>query len=144
MKRLILLAVVLVVGCANYGMPSDAEVEAFQNYLSREYAKIDSIMKSFEGDHFFSAIATLGPYDEEIDDGQGGKILIWRIKLQTHLPGSVIVTELPTIKTTTARFNAPQTKEFEDFRMIWVDNKGIVYKTAWKGLGVRSIPAQLK
>lgn len=145
MKRTIFAALILFAGCTAFsGMPSEQEVEAFQKYLKREHAKIDSTMKSFEGKHFFDMLAEMGPHDEEMEDGQGGKILIWKITLKRTAPGQVTTYSIPPSEITTTQIYMPETTEWEDYRMAWVDKNGIVYKTAWKGLGVSEIPAQIK
>lgn len=107
-------------------------------------AVVNSQMKSWEGCNVNDLIASWGPPQQTMSDGQGGQILIYSQVKQWTTPGYVTTTSNANVYggpynaygtgTSQTVYNPPQTSGYCAQRMFWVNSNGTIYKWAWKGL----------
>lgn len=107
-------------------------------------AAVNQKMQSWDGKHYNDLIANWGAPQEVLDDGQGGKILIFSAQRTFTSPayststatgsGSLIGTNYyGSARGTTTSYPA-QSSGYTASRMFWVNKDGYVYRWAWKGL----------
>jgi len=152
MKSIVTAALIsILIGCTSTRPPYPPPYQAPKGYVwmfdgELSLIKIkynvgssimDSTMGALEGRDFSDALAYLGPYDEEMSDDKGGRILVWRKTTTSTTPGSVRsstwYSENIDHERTTATITMPKIREDESWRMVWVDQEGIIYRTAWEG-----------
>ena len=107
-------------------------------------ASINKTMQSWMGHHQSDLIASWGPPQQIMDDGQGGKIFIYFSTRTftspghstTTVTGSAYGTEHYTYGSATGytTYAPPQTSSYNAYRMFWVDKNGYIYRWAWRGL----------
>jgi hypothetical protein len=124
MKRiLITLLLVMLTGCA---------------------ARINKTMASWQGSHYSNVIARWGPPDQVFADGSGGRVLVWTRTRSYTTPASSTTqtTGTATIAgdtvygsaTSHTVYNPAQTYSWKAYRMFWVNQSGVIYRWAWRGL----------
>ena len=107
-------------------------------------ARINNMMRSWEGQHYSDLIARWGPPQQVFDDGSDGRILIYTQVREWTSPGkSTTYTEgRATIyddyiwgsATSRTTYQPSQTYGCTAHRMFWISKKGYIYRWAWKGL----------
>jgi hypothetical protein len=99
-------------------------------------AMVDKSMSSWMGHDQSDLIASWGPPQQIMDDGQGGKIFVYASTRSFTTPGSATTTVYGTPYAATAytTYRPPQTSSYNASRMFWIDQNGRVYRWAWKGL----------
>ena len=109
-------------------------------------ALIDKQMESWMGHHQSDLIASWGPPQQVMDDGQGGKIFVYTYTRsrtspatakteysgRAHSYGNGLSTRLKGTSTTT--FTPATTTTYTKRRMFWIDSNARIYRWAWKGL----------
>jgi hypothetical protein len=107
-------------------------------------ASIDKTMESWMGNHQSDLIASWGPPQQVLDDGQGGKIFVYSTTRSYTSPGSATTNMTGSAygigntvygnATSYTTYNPPQTSSYNAYRMFWIDGNGRIYRWAWKGL----------
>jgi hypothetical protein len=107
-------------------------------------ASINKTMQSWMGHHQSDLIASWGPPQQIMDDGQGGKIFIYSTTRTftspghstTTVSGSAYGTGSYAYGTATGHttYTPPQTSSYNAYRMFWIDKNGYIYRWAWRGL----------
>ena len=115
-------------------------------------ARVNKVMESWEGAHVSDLIASWGPPQQIMNDGAGGKIYVWNQTRSFTSPGYATTTttgqatgQATTYGSTTygnaqgsqhsqTTYTPPQTTEYTASRMFWVNNSGVIYRWAWRGL----------
>lgn len=100
---------------------------------------VSAIMKSWEGNHFSDLIASWGPPQQVMDDGQGGKIFVYASNrtftspghATTTTTGSVYGSSISAYSTTT--YTPPTSFGYTAYRIFWINDSGYIYRWAWKG-----------
>ena len=98
-------------------------------------SEINKTMQSWVGHHSSEVIAAWGPPSRVLDDGSGGKLLIWEYGRSYTTPGYATtqpygVMSHPYYQTT---YQPPQTSGYTASRTFWVNAEGVIYNWAWKG-----------
>lgn len=107
-------------------------------------ARINKVMKSWQGQHFTVLIGSWGPPQQVFDDGGGGRIFIYTQQRQWTTPGSSTTTirgnatvlgnnVWGSAKSTTT-YNPSQTHGYKAYRMFYINKDGFIYNWAWRGL----------
>jgi len=99
-------------------------------------AHMNKVMSSWMGHHSSHLIASWGPPQRVLDDGSGGKIMVWEQVRTFTTPGQATtqpygILSNPSYQTT---YYPPQTTGYSASRTFWVNSEGIIYNWAWKGL----------
>ena len=89
-------------------------------------ASIDNTMKSWMGHNQSDLIASWGPPQQVMDDGQGGKILVYTAQRNFTTPGTATTSFSGSSAQTT--YNPPQTSSCAAHRMFWVSADGVMYR----------------
>ena len=107
-------------------------------------AAINNQMSSWVGNNVNDLIASWGPPQETMSDGQGGQILIYSSARTWTTPGqattntygqaNVYGNSVYGSATSTTTYNPPQTSGYQAQRMFWADSNGTIYRWSWKGL----------
>ncbi len=115
-------------------------------------AAINKTMESWMGHNINDLIASWGPPEQSMPDGQGGQILIYAQTRQWTNPGHATTNTYGTANTygnyngntyrgntygsatSTTTYTPPQTYGYNAQRMFWVDNNGTIYRWSWRGL----------
>lgn len=107
-------------------------------------ASISETMETWVGHHQSDLIASWGPPQQVLDDGQGGKILVYTEIRSFTAPGSATTTVTGSTygygntaygrATGYTTYNPPQTTSYDASRTFWVDQNGRIYRWSWKGL----------
>lgn len=109
-------------------------------------ARINQMMASWMGLHYSDLIAQWGPPQQVLDDGSGGRILVYTAVRRYSTPGHAVTTYDPGIGGTGfmgvniggpssyTTYTPPQTFESVSYRTFWVDPQGVIYRWAWRGL----------
>ena len=107
-------------------------------------ASIDKTMESWMGHHQSDLIASWGPPQQVMDDGQGGKIFVYAATRSFTSPGTSTTTVTGSAygygntaygsATGYTTYNPPQTTSYDAYRMFWIDSNGRIYRWAWRGL----------
>ena len=105
---------------------------------------IDKTMASWMGHDQSDLIANWGPPQQVMDDGQGGKIFVYTTTRSYTSPGTSTTTVTGSAHvygdtaygTATGKtiYYPPQTTSYNANRMFWIDQRGRIYRWAWKGL----------
>lgn len=102
-------------------------------------ARINQQMASWMGSSYSDLVAAWGPPARALDDGAGGKILVYA----KTSPGEATTTYDPGIGGTgfmgvnlfgpssQTTYTPPQVVAY---RMFWINSQGRVYRWAWRGL----------
>jgi hypothetical protein len=107
-------------------------------------AAIDKKMASWQGESANNLIASMGPPDAVLDDGEGGKILVYTAQRTFSSPGystsyatgtgtAIGSTYYGSAQGTTI-YSPGHTSAYKASRMFWVNKEGYIYRWAWKGL----------
>ena len=111
-------------------------------------ATINKTMSSWMGHNVNDLIASWGPPQQIMSDGQGGQILIYSSARTYTTPGQATTNTYGTANaygnsnyvnvygsaTSTTTYNPPQTSGYTAQRMFWADRNGRLYRWSWKGL----------
>ncbi len=113
---------------------------------------INEEMASWVGYNANDLIASWGPPQQTMSDGQGGVILIYSQVRQWTTPGQAETNIYGTADTygniydniysantygrvtSYTTYTPPETYGYNAYRMFWVDKNGKIYRWAWKGL----------
>ena len=109
---------------------------------------INKKMASWMGHNVNDLIASWGPPQQTMSDGQGGQILIYSQARQWTTPGQSTTSTTGTANvygnvysahgygtsTSQTTYNPPQTSGYSAQRMFWVDQDGRIYRWSWRGL----------
>ena len=109
---------------------------------------INKKMASWVGHNVNDLIASWGPPQQTMSDGQGGQILTYSQARQWTTPGQSTTSTTTTANvyggvysahgsgqgTSRTTYNPPKTYGYNTQRMFWVDKNGRIYRWAWKGL----------
>lgn len=106
--------------------------------------RMNSIMRSWEGQHFSILLMSWGPPQQVYDDGQGGRILIWTVARQWTTPGIATTTTTASAQAwanqvwgqaqSFTTYRAPITTGYTAYRMFQTDSRGIIVRWSWRGL----------
>jgi len=103
-------------------------------------AEVNKEMASWVGHDQNELIARWGPPQQVLDDGNGGKILVFTQTRSFTSPGTATTTVNGSIygsgynATANTTYSPPTTTSYNAARMFWVNSSGIVYRWAWRGL----------
>lgn len=99
-------------------------------------SRVNKVMDSWMGHHFSELVASWGPPQQTLDDGDGGRIMVWAADRSYAVPGRATTTanEYGGMLTAQTTYTPAQTHGWKAYRMFWVDRDGRVYKWAWRGL----------
>lgn len=107
-------------------------------------SRINETMESWVGHHQSDLIASWGPPQQIMDDGSGGRILIYTQNRTFTSPGTATTTTTGSAygagntvygnATSTTTYNPPRTSGYQANRMFWVNSNGRIYRWSWKGL----------
>ena len=105
---------------------------------------LNETMESWVGHHRSDLIASWGPPQQVMDDGQGGEIFVYTTARSFTTPGTSTTTVAgsaygygnTTYGTATGQtiYNPPQTTSYNAHRMFWIDQSGRIYRWSWKGM----------
>lgn len=113
---------------------------------------INKTMESWMGHNVNDLIASWGPPQQTMSDGQGGQILIYSQSRQWQTPGQATTNTYGSANTSgniygntytgntygsarsTTTYTPPQTYGYAAQRLFWVNSNGIIYRWSWKGL----------
>ena len=121
---------------------------------------INKTMDSWMGHNVNDLIASWGPPQQTMSDGQGGQILVYSNAVQWTTPGRAVTNSYGNTNTygnlnantygqntygtysgntygsgtATTTYTPPQTHGYQRQRMFWVDRNGRIYRWSWKGL----------
>jgi hypothetical protein len=106
-------------------------------------ARMNRVMSSWVGNSYGNVIAAWGPPDQVLDDGSGGKILVYTRVRSYTAPGTATTQTSGTAAangstlygtaTSTTTYTPGQTYSWKIYRMFWLDKNGIVYRWSWRG-----------
>ena len=102
--------------------------------------RMNETMKTWEGHHYSHLIERWGPPTQVLDDGAGGKIYCYQSSISYTTPGSSYTTGNTNVLGSMAYYRGntvhipPQTRQYDRFRMFWVNPDGYIYKWSWQGL----------
>ncbi len=107
-------------------------------------ARVNRVMRSWEGNHFSNLIASWGPPDQVFEDGSGGPIFVYTATRSYTTPGAA-TTQTTGSATATGNtvwgsatshttYNPSMTYQWKVYRMFWVNGDGVIYRWAWRGL----------
>lgn len=114
-------------------------------------ASVNKSMASWMGNNVNNLVASWGPPQQTMSDGQGGQILIYTQTRQWTNPGQATTNTYGQANTSgsyygntysgntygsaksTTTYTPPQTHGYSAQRMFWVDSNGRIYRWAWKG-----------
>ena len=120
---------------------------------------INKQMQSWVGANVNDLIASWGPPQQTMPDGEGGQILIYAENRTWTMPGKAVTTTTGFANTSgnintntygnqthgnisgntygnaqsTTTYTPPQTTGYTAQRMFWADSKGIIYRWSWRG-----------
>jgi hypothetical protein len=115
-------------------------------------AMIDKKMASWVGRNVNDLIASWGPPQQTMSDGQGGQVLIYSQAKTWTTPGQATTNTYGNANTygniygntyqgntygsatSTTTYTPPQTSGYNAQRMFWADKDGRIYRWSWKGL----------
>jgi hypothetical protein len=133
---LITLVLLLFISCATESQNYQALLKEWNEVQSQLISKT----KYCEGKHYNVVINWLGPPSQTLDDGQGGKILIFTKQKTSVTPGysTAYASGYRSGNTSdvwgTAR-EYPATTDTVGFHLIfWVNEKGYIYKSQFKDI----------
>jgi hypothetical protein len=117
---------------------------------------MSEVMESWEGHHVSDLVASWGPPQRVMDDGAGGKILVYTESRQWVTPGKATTTAYSSGSTygnlnlydnwgtysshgtgytnATTTYTPPKINGYEAWRMFFVSQEGRIYRWQWKGL----------
>jgi hypothetical protein len=93
-------------------------------------------MASWEGNNANDLIASWGPPNRIMDDGEGGKIFIYIFDRHSNTPTEVVTREFNNwfdgkgVRTT---YTPSETVGYLAFRMFWINEQNLIYRWAWRG-----------
>jgi len=99
-------------------------------------ASIDKTMESWVGRNANDLVPSWGPPQQVVDDGQGGRILIYTYTASGY-PAVNYNAYGGTYNVYGAgqdQYDSPRTSGYATSRTFWVDSNNRIYKWAWKGL----------
>ena len=118
--------------------------------------KMNTLMDSWSGHNVNDLIASWGPPNSTMSDGQGGQILIYDQSRQVVLPGSATTTTTGVATgnavytqngnygtananvygtgTSQTTYNPPTVIPINRKRLFWISSEGRVYRWSWQGL----------
>ena len=112
--------------------------------LSACASRINKIMKSWEGHHASELIGSCGPPNQVMDDGYGGKILIYTQTRtfvspghsSTYATGSAYSSGNYIYGTATGHttYTPATSHSYNAYRMFYINSNGYIYRWAWRGL----------
>ncbi len=117
-KYVILLGLLSVMSCAT-----------FQEGQVREG------LDSWKGKDYHQLMATMGPPQQESNDNQGGRVLIYTRAETRVIPGVAIVpysVTAPNLMTTPTQGTPGRVRTTIEEKKFWVDAKGKIYRTAYQ------------
>jgi len=107
-------------------------------------SRLDKKMKSWMNNHYSDLVMQWGPPQHVYSDGKGGRILVYTAQRQYTTPGQAttktdvnvsayddMIWGSATSKTT---YRPPETYGYTAYRMFAINQNGVIYKWAWKGL----------
>lgn len=107
-------------------------------------AHVTHIMNSWVGSSSSDLIAKWGPPSQVFNDGSGGTVMVWAYQRSYTVPGNATTntTGSATLSgntvygssTSRTTYNPAQNYGWTAYRMFWVNQSGIVYRWAWRGL----------
>ena len=107
-------------------------------------SRINQVMKSWEGQHRNDLIASWGPPQQIMSDGQGGEIFVYTQVKQWTTPGQATTDTTASANiygnqiygsgTSRTTYNPPKTYGYQAQRVFWIDKDGYIYRWSWKGL----------
>lgn len=107
-------------------------------------ASVNKVMESWTGHHQSDLIASWGPPQQVMDDGEGGRIFIYSTTRAFTSPGRSTTTVTGSAygtgnyaygsATGSATYTPPRTSSYNAYRMFWIDQNGYIYRWAWRGL----------
>jgi len=121
---------------------------------------INKTMDSWMGNNVNDLIASWGPPQQTMSDGQGGQILVYSSNVQWTTPGRAVTNVAGSANTygnlnantygqntygtysgntygsatATTTYTPAQTNGYQRQRLFWVDSNGRIYRWSWKGL----------
>lgn len=107
-------------------------------------SSINKTMESWMGHHQSDLVASWGPPQQVITDGQGGSIFVYTANRAFTSPGSSTTTVVGSASgygnraygsaTSITTYTPPQTTSWSAYRMFWINASGRIYRWSWKGL----------
>lgn len=97
---------------------------------------ITNVMASWDGSNANDLIASWGPPNRVMDDGEGGKIFIYILDRRSNTPAEVVTREFDNwfdgkgVRTT---YTPSQESGYLAFRIFWVNGENVIYRWAWRG-----------
>lgn len=131
MKRLSLALLILMAVCMSgcYGKVKN---------------RINNTMASWEGHHYSELLSSWGPPQQVLDDGSGGRVLIYSQTRSWTTPGqATTTTDMRATQwdnliwgnaTSTTTYTPGQTYGYTSWRMFFIARDGRIYRWAWRGL----------
>lgn len=143
----LLLVVTTTAGCGSYMERTAYGARVQQLRLENEYRQLlieqlrreqaaegqqSELMESWIGQHQSDLIASWGPPQQTIDDGEGGRILVYTTTRSYASPGSATtsVSESPSGGSARTTYDPPRTVSFTTDRMFWIGPTGHVERWA--------------
>lgn len=108
-------------------------------YVNYEQNKkhMNDVMQSWVGAHESQLYMHWGPPTQVLDDGAGGKIVVYAINRQYVRPGRATTTVTDYgfgYAEATTTYDPPQVIEWSVYRAFWVNRQGYIYNWAWEGI----------
>jgi uncharacterized protein YcfL len=107
-------------------------------------ARMNRVMASWEGHNFNDLMASWGPPGQVFDDGSGGRVLVWTVTRSYTTPGSATTRTTGSATasgntvwgsaTSHTIYTPSQTHQWKAYRMFWVNQYGVIYRWAWRGM----------
>src|SRR5205809_754792 len=83
-------------------------------------ARINRVMDSWVGSQASDLMAKWGPPDQTMDDGAGGRILIYT-QIRSYTTPGTATTQSTSSTTASTVYSPPQTQSWKAHRMFWVN-----------------------
>lgn len=114
--------------------------------------RINETMASWEGAHVSQLIGSWGPPSQVMDDGKGGMVYVYSTTRSWTTPGTATTktTGQATANvwgtnryatgsatgssTSTTTYTPAQTYGYNAYRTFFINESGVIYKWAWRGL----------
>jgi hypothetical protein len=103
---------------------------------------INNSMASWVDHHFTDLLASWGPPQQVMDDGNGGRVFVYTKTRSYTAPSTATTTANATVNpynntiwgTATTTYNPGQTYSWTSYRMFFIGSNGRIYRWAWRGL----------
>lgn len=106
--------------------------------------RVSRNMASWKGHHVSDLLASWGPPQQVMDDGRGGRVLIYSKTRSWSTPGHATTTTdiranqsdnmIWGTATSTTVYTPGQDYGYKAYRMFFIDRSGYIYRWAWRGL----------